>query len=207
MKAGKRIEKESFGIIESELGGLKEPERSVVRRVIHATADFEFKDILYFHNDPISAGVRALKDGAKVITDVEMVRAGISRKYLERFGSQALCFLNGEGVEESAAERDMTRSAAAFRLNKEKIRGSIVAIGNAPTALFELCAMIGDGLTPALVVGVPVGFVGAAESKEEILGYDVPAIVTRGRKGGSTVAAAVVNALLRLACENGTDGD
>lgn len=192
MSVGKGIETTSFRIIEEELGASYGPEWPIIRRVIHATADFDFKDILYFHNDPITAGIKALKDGASVITDVEMARVGITG------GPEALCFLNDPGVKDYAKEKEMTRSAAAFRMSRDKVRGSIVAIGNAPTALLEVCKMIEEGLGPSLVVGVPVGFVGAAESKEEILKYDVPAIVTKGRKGGSTVAAAIVNALVKL---------
>ncbi|MEE8402686.1 MAG: precorrin-8X methylmutase [Candidatus Hydrothermarchaeaceae archaeon] len=191
----KEIEEESFRIIEKQLD-FPYPEKAVVRRIIHATADFSFADTVVFSGNAIQSGVDAVKSGTPIITDVNMVRAGISR-----YTGEVKCFISDAGVRELAENSDMTRTASAFRMFKDELQDAIVAIGNAPTALFELCTLIEEGITPSLVVAAPVGFVGAKESKEEILKHDIPCIAVRGQRGGSSVAAAIVNALIRLAEE------
>ncbi|MFH1774643.1 MAG: precorrin-8X methylmutase [Methanobacteriota archaeon] len=192
-------ELQSFKIIEKELGNFPFPEREVIKRAIHATADFEFAELIVFNRDAVKRGVEALKSGKNVITDVNMVKAGINSRALKKYGSEVKCFIDYEEVYTSAENSCKTRASSAFRLFKHELQGSIVAVGNAPTALFELCKLIEEGIKPSLVVAVPVGFVGAKEAKEKILGYALPSIVVRGNKGGSTVAAAVVNALIKLA--------
>lgn len=198
------IEKESFRIIGTELDESVFPplELPVVKRVIHTTADFEFKDILKFTPGAVEAGVRAIREGRNIITDVRMVEAGIMKYRLDPFGAKALCFSSDRSVAEMAAAQGTTKTAASMKKAAEFMEGGIVAIGNAPTALFELLRLIAaGGPKPALIVGVPVGFVGAAESKEELEKSGLTAIFSKGRKGGSTVAVSIVNALAILAAE------
>lgn len=199
---GQRIEQESFRIIRDELGShsFTEDQLAVVVRIIHATADFDFKEIVRFHPAAIQSGVEALRRGCTVVTDVRMVEVGISARLLDAFGGKTICVIGAPEVSELAEREGLTRSTAAMRLLGQELNGNVVAIGNAPTALLEVVRLIRDeGIRPALVVGVPVGFVNTAESKEQLLGLDVPTVTAVGRKGGSTVAVATVNALLRLA--------
>jgi precorrin-8X/cobalt-precorrin-8 methylmutase len=196
------IERESFEIIRSELGDhqLTEQQLTVAVRVIHATADFDFLDILRFSPDAIEAGIDALRRGAPVLTDVHMTEAGISDNMLSKLGGSKLCAIRTPAVREAAEKNGTTRSTMAMRLHAETINGGIVAIGNAPTALLEVCRLVREeNIRPALVVGMPVGFVSAVESKDELTTLDVPYITAVGRKGGSPVAASTMNALLRLA--------
>jgi precorrin-8X/cobalt-precorrin-8 methylmutase len=202
------IERSSFSIIRSEMGEhiFTEEELAVIVRVIHATADFEFRDILCFYpnvgpSHAIRAGINALRDGCTVVTDVRMVQVGISERLLTRLGGQVVCDIGHPAVHTLAKERGLTRATVAMRRNKRRVDGGIVAIGNAPTALLEVIRLARDeGVRPALIVGVPVGFVNAVESKAELLELrEVPHIATVGRKGGSSVAVAIVNALLRMA--------
>lgn len=196
------IEKKSFRILEGLLGEYSgsPAEREVVLRIAHATTEVEWAKTFRFSPDAVVSGVEALRSGAPVITDVEMVRAGIRRSALERTGSPVLCFLNDADVAEDAKRAATTRARAAMRKALPLLDGSIVAIGNAPTALFEVCDLVKKGLCkPALVVGIPVGFVGAAESHDETVTLDCPWITAPGPKGGSPIAAAIVNALIRLA--------
>jgi precorrin-8X/cobalt-precorrin-8 methylmutase len=196
------IEQESFRIIRAEMGAhrFSEYEMAVVVRVIHATADFDFGDILRFHPQAVSAGVAALRRGCTVVTDVRMVEVGISARLLSRLGGRTVCDIRHPEVYETAKLLGLTRSTVAMRRNAQNIHTGIVAIGNAPTALLELLRLVREeGVRPALIVGVPVGFVNAVESKEALLELDVSHITSIGRKGGSTVAVAIVNALLRLA--------
>ena len=198
------IEKESFRIIGTELDESVFPasELPVIKRVIHTTADFEFKDILKFTPGAVEAGVRAIREGRNIITDVRMVEAGIMKYRLDPFGAKTCCFSSDRSVAETAAAQGTTKTAASMRKAAECMEGGIVAIGNAPTALFELLRIIAaGGPKPALIVGVPVGFVGAAESKEALEKSSLTSIFTKGRKGGSTVAVAIVNALAILAAE------
>ncbi len=203
------IERESFRIIQGELGkhGFTEAELAVVTRVIHTTGDFEFGRIMRIHPAAISSGVAALRRGAAVVTDVTMVQAGISAEMLGRWGGRTVCDIRADEVIAQARAEGATRSTVAIRRNAAQIHGGIVAIGNAPTALLEALRLVREeGVRPALIVGVPVGFVNAVESKDELAGigsedpaWDIPFITALGRKGGSPVAAAIVNALLRLA--------
>lgn len=193
------IEKESFRIISEELDEASIPadRLPVVKRVIHSTADFEFTDILSFSPGAIEAGIKAVRAGRDIITDVRMVEAGITPGRLAQFGSKVRCFVSDADVAAGAKRDNTTRTAAAMKKAASHMAGGIVAIGNAPTALTELIRLIKDGAAPpALIVGVPVGFVGAVEAKEELSRAGVEHITTRGRKGGSTVAVAIVNALI-----------
>lgn len=196
------IETESFRIIRSEMTthGFSEDELAVVVRVIHATADFDFQYSIRFHPQALSAGLEALRGGCPVVTDVQMVGVGINSAALARLGGRTVCDVGRPEVRRASQEEGLTRSTVAMRRNARNIHGGVVAIGNAPTALLEVIRLVREeGIRPALVVGVPVGFVNAAESKDDLLGLEVPYITTLGRKGGSTVAVAIVNALLRLA--------
>lgn len=198
LSEGKRIEDVSFDFIESKLA-LPYPEREVAKRVVHATADFSFADALVFHGDAVNAGVSAIRKGVDVVTDVRMVAVGVNSEGLMRFGGMVKCFIDDANTRALASETGMTRSRAAFRTHAKEIHGNIAAVGNAPTALMELCRLVGEGIRPALVVASPVGFVGAKDAKKRILEYDIPSIAIRGERGGSPVAASVVNALISLA--------
>ena len=193
------IEKESFRILSDELDGdgVDPATLPVIKRVIHTTADFEFKEILRFSPGAVEAGVAAIRSGCDIITDVKMVESGITGGRLKPFGITVRCFSSDDDVAAMAASSGMTKTAASMRKAAPFLAGSVVAVGNAPTALSELLKMIREGgPRPALIVGVPVGFVGAAESKDELMDSGLPFIASKGRKGGSTVAAAIVNALL-----------
>jgi precorrin-8X/cobalt-precorrin-8 methylmutase len=201
------IEAESFRIIEREFAdktgrpvdNYPGDEFAVMRRVIHATGDFGFADNLRFHPRAIAAGIAAIRAGKNVLTDVNMAAAGISRSYLREFGGQVICRVGEPEVAAEASRLGLTRSETALTQAAGDNVG-IVAIGNAPTALLALMKLIEAGIIrPDLVVGVPVGFVNAAESKELLSQKNYPFITALGRKGGSPVAVAIVNALLRLA--------
>lgn len=197
-----RIEEESFKIIRSEIGehNFSEEQLIIAIRVIHATADFDFRDILRFHPMAVESGVNALRRGALVLTDVHMVEAGISQRYLDILGSKKVCDISHPDVKLAAEKANETRSAMAMRRNVDLLDGGIVAIGNAPTALMEVIRLVQDEeIDPALIIGVPVGFVNTVESKQALCELDVPFITCPGRKGGSSVAVAAVNALMRLA--------
>lgn len=177
---------------------------AVVERIIHSTADFEFAELTCASAGAIEAGAQALRSGCVVVTDVHMVRVGISARRLEELGGAVRCFVAEEEARTRAMAANTTRSAMGLRLAAEQglLTGGIIAIGNAPTALYEAVRLVEEGLRPALIIGVPVGFVGTIESKTALMRItDVPWIVTAGFKGGSTVAVAVVNALLRLAMD------
>ncbi len=193
------IEQRSFEIITELLWDVPiAPENeAVVKRVVHATADLEFAQTLAFSPGAVAAGLEALRGGCDIVTDTEMARAGINKKILSRLGGTVHCFMSGEDVAAEAKARGVTRAAVSMERAAELEKPCIFAIGNAPTALFALRELMDAGrVQPALVVGVPVGFVNVVESKERILETSVPHIVARGRKGGSGVAAAVCNALL-----------
>ncbi len=203
-KAGKIVDRSMMLIREAigdELAKLPEDKVSVVERVVHTTADPEFAKLIVISDDAVKAGVAAIKAGGKVITDVKMVKAGINDARLKKFGSKVVTYMNDERAMALAKKEGLTRSAAAMRLAiKDGLDGAIVLIGNAPTAAFELADQINAGkVKPALIVAVPVGFVGAAESKEAVAKLPVPYVIIRGRKGGSTIAVAVFNALLTKA--------
>ena len=171
----------------------------MLKRVIHTTADFDYVDNLTFVGGAALAGVDALASGKPVVTDTNMARAGISAAAIARLGSSVHCFVGDADVAEEAKATNQTRAIMAIRKALRSFPEAVLAIGNAPTALFELCAQMRAGTRPALVIAVPVGFVNVVEAKEEALAscaeLGVPAIVARGRKGGSTVATAIVNAL------------
>jgi precorrin-8X/cobalt-precorrin-8 methylmutase len=197
--AGRRIEEESFTIIDREAGAHGFDARSwpVVRRVIHATADFEFQRTLELHVDAIVAGVAALRARAAIVADVRMIAAGLPRL-------EVRSLIGDEDVARAAREGGSTRAAEAMRKawRLGLLDGGVVAVGNAPTALAEVQRLVEQqGVRPALVVAVPVGFVGAVEAKEAVRRLQVPWIVARGRKGGTPVAVAILNALAILAAE------
>lgn len=193
------IEARSMALIEAELPfPLPEDTAPVVKRVIHTTADFDYAKNLIFSPNAAALGRAALEGGCTVVTDTTMVQAGINKRALERLGSRTACFIAHPEVVRRAREAGTTRSAAAVDFAAETLTGPLLfAVGNAPTALLRLCELVEAGrLSPALVIGVPVGFVNVVEAKELALTLQVPHIVARGRKGGSNVAAAIVNALL-----------
>lgn len=201
---GRSIEDESFAIIDAEVGehGFGSAEWQVVRRVIHATADFEFRSLLRFHPRAVEAGIEALERGAPILVDVKMIAAGLNEDRLAAHGSSVASFISDEDVIDAAKAKNSTRAIEAMRKAHRlgKLDGAVVAIGNAPTALLEVVRLVReDKATPALVIGVPVGFVSAAASKEAALELDTPFIVARGRKGGSPIAVAIIHALLYLA--------
>jgi precorrin-8X/cobalt-precorrin-8 methylmutase len=197
------IEAESFRIILSELGphSFDALHLPIVLRVIHATADFDFKETLRFAPGAVTAGLNALRTGAPVITDVRMVEAGISRNFVQQLGGRVFAIIDADPETAHLAKaHGTTRATMGMRLAKEQLDGAVVAIGNAPTALLELLRLVREeGVRPGLIVGAPVGFVSAVESKDELATLDVPFITPLGRKGGTPVAVAIVNALLRLA--------
>lgn len=197
------IEAKSFRILQEKMGPFHgtEDELAIVTRVAHATADVDFGKSLYIHPKAIESAIEALKSGRPIITDVEMVRAGIRKAGLSRWGCEVLTFLGDQDVTEMAkATENATRSQMAMRKAVAYMDGAIVAIGNAPTALFEVIDRIkAKEASPALVIGVPIGFVGAAESHQELIDLGYPSITAPGPKGGSPVAASIVNALIKLA--------
>ncbi len=197
------IENRSFEIIDGlvDLTGLSPAEAALVRRVVHATGDPGFAELLAWSPGAVAAGADALAAGAPVVTDVQMARAGVSRARADRFGVDVGCYLSAPGVPEEARERGVTRSIVAVERAVADQPEAVFAFGNAPTALFRLLELVDEGRArPRLVVGVVVGFVGAAESKDALMGRtDVPWVSCRGNKGGSNVAAACVNALLKAA--------
>lgn len=203
----KEIERRSFQIIaeETDLSGIPEERLPIVKRVIHATADFEFKDSLVFHPDAVSKGIEAIRAGKDILTDVEMVRTGINKRMLERFGGKVICSLTPASEPAAGGHEGLTRAEAGIEhaLGTESNIG-IVAIGNAPTALLKVIEMLNaNGASPALplVIGVPVGFVKALESKLLLSNQSFPFITNLSRKGGTPVAVATVNALLKMAAE------
>lgn len=200
IKKPMEIEKRSFEIIGEEMGNhnFSEKELNIVKRVIHATADFEYKDILYIREGAIETAKSLLSKGITIYTDTNMALSGINKKTLKALNCNAVCYVDKEEVSIIAKERGITRSMAA--LEKALEDGvEFFVFGNAPTALFRLKELVEQGKgQPKFIIGAPVGFVGASESKEEIEKLTVPMITVRGRKGGSTVAAAIVNALMYM---------
>ena len=199
------IEQRSFEIIDSEAGdhGFSADQWPVVRRVIHTSADFEWLTMIRIHPEAVSAGMAAIRNGCTIVTDTNMARVGIRHRDLSRFGGIVACHMSDARVAETARRDGTTRAKAAVDLAAPNLSGGIYVVGNAPTALLRLIELIDQGrAAPALVVGMPVGFVNAAESKALLLQSGVAAITNLGRKGGSTVAAAVVNALILMACAN-----
>jgi len=197
------IEKKSFEIIDSEIGqhGYSEMQWAIVRRVIHATADFDFAGSgrILFHEKALDSVFGAICNKCTIVTDVDMVLAAINKKSLADLGLKTACYISDGKIAEEARRLGRTRSETAMRHAAKEMDGGVVAIGNAPTALYEVINMVKEGVTrPALVVGIPVGFVSAPESKEELAKADVPFITNIGRKGGSPAASSIMNAILLL---------
>ena len=194
------IEKRSFAIITQLLGDTRlDPENElVIKRVIHTSADFDYVENLVFSEHAVQKGIAALRDGCDIVTDTQMAKAGINKTILTKLGGQVHCFMSDPDVAAEAKERGITRAIVSMERAAKLPKPCIFAIGNAPTALISLHEQIHSGnLHPALVIGVPVGFVNVVESKEEIIESALaPYIVARGRKGGSNVAAAICNAML-----------
>ena len=200
---GQSIEDKSMEIIESEIGShpYSKDEWPIVKRVIHATADFDFarQNMIVFHKDAISSGINALKNACNIIVDVNGVIGGLNKENLKEFGNKAICSISDPNIVEQAKKLNKTRAQTSMQMAASEMNGGVVAIGNAPTALVEVVQMIRENVTrPALVIGIPVGFVCAVESKEELQTLDIPYITNKGRKGGSPCASAIVNALFKL---------
>lgn len=200
------IEKKSFDIISQELDLSDVPEERlpIIKRVIHSTADFEFSKTLLFHQDAVKAGIAAIRSGKNILTDVEMIRAGINKRLLRKWGGKVICMISDDEVVRISKATGKTRAEIAMEKGIDESIG-IVAIGNAPTALFKAISIFNHSLLTAhnssLVIGVPVGFVDAAESKDLLAAQAFPFITNLGRKGGTPVAVAIVNALLIMAQE------
>lgn len=195
------IEKRSFEIITEELGDrkLKEDQALIIKRCIHTSADFDYADNLCFSQDAVEQAIGALKKGACIVTDTQMAKAGINKRALARYGGEVYCFMSDEDVAARAKELGTTRAHVCMDKAANLDKPVIFAIGNAPTALVRLYELIQEGkLRPDLIIGVPVGFVNVVQSKELIMETEVPYIVARGRKGGSNIAACIVNALLYM---------
>jgi precorrin-8X/cobalt-precorrin-8 methylmutase len=198
------IEAESFRIIDQEAGDHAWPEAEwqVVRRSIHTSADFEYAGSMVFSDGVVEKAVAAIKSGCAIVTDTNMALSGIGKARLASFGCRTVCHVADPDVAEAAHSYGVTRSVAAMRKAVASPDNRIFVIGNAPTALFELLRLVSEGVAqPALIIGLPVGFVGAEESKKALAATDgsIPFITNMGRKGGSNVAAAVVNALAIIA--------
>jgi precorrin-8X/cobalt-precorrin-8 methylmutase len=197
------IEKKSFEIIGEEMGdhNFSDKELTIIKRVIHTTADFDYMNIVYIRDGAIDEATRLLKKGITIYTDTKMALAGINKKALKDLNCEVVCYVSDEKVAEIAKERQITRSMAAVEKAVED-GVEFFIFGNAPTALFRLKELIQEGKCKAkFILAAPIGFVGAAESKEEIEKLDLPMITVRGRKGGSTVAASILNALMYMNVE------
>ncbi|MDD2959062.1 MAG: precorrin-8X methylmutase [Lachnospiraceae bacterium] len=195
------IEKRSFEIITQELGDkkLQPGTELIVKRCIHTSADFDYAENLRFSQGAVEEALKAIQEGASIVTDTQMAKAGINKKALARYGGQVHCFMADEDVAEQARLHGSTRAAASMEKAAARSENFIFAIGNAPTALVRLYELMEEKrITPRLIIGVPVGFVNVVQSKELIMSADVPYIVARGRKGGSNIAACICNALLYM---------
>lgn len=195
------IESRSFAIITEELGDkqLIPGTELIVKRCIHTSADFDYADNLAFSEDVVNKAMEAIKNGACIVTDTQMAKSGINKKALARYGGEVYCFMSDEDVAKEAKEKGSTRATVCMDKAAAMDKPLIFAIGNAPTALVRLYELITEGkLKPELIIGVPVGFVNVVQSKELIMETDAPYIVARGRKGGSNIAACIVNALLYM---------
>ncbi len=196
------IYKKSFNIIKREFGVYNCPEKEMLirTRIAHTTTDVEFAKSFIFHKDAIESGIKAINENKNIFTDVSMVASGIRARLNKNFNGKLLCFLYDDDISENAKNRGTTKSAVAMTKGAPFYKDGIVAIGNAPTALFELIDMVKNGTAaPALIVGVPVGFVGAEDSKRELSELRIPYITNIDRKGGSPIAAAIVNGIITLA--------
>ena len=202
------IDNQSLIMVEASLPGslkLSADEKFVVCRIVRAEGDPQISEVVRFSPGALEAGVKALQSGARILTDVRMVEVGISKALLTRQGIATACRIDAQEVADRAKQEQTTRSVAAIRELAPLMEGSVVAIGNAPTALLALLDLVAEGsVRPALVIGMPVGFVACAESKDELQRSDLPFITVQGRRGGSSAAAATVNALLILAARTMT---
>ncbi len=202
-KKGQSIEDASMQMIEDEIGAhqYNEKEWPIVRRVIHSTADFDFagKNKIIFHKDAIESAMNALRNGCSIVVDVNGVIGGLNKQNPKDFGNNIVCNISNPEIMELAKKEGKTRSQVSMRSAISNIDGGIVAIGNAPTALMEIIQMVKEGIVkPALIIGIPVGFINAAESKEELSKLEAPFITNMGRKGGSSSASAIINAIFKL---------
>ena len=203
-RKGQSIEDASMQMIEEEVGehSYNDKEWPIVRRIIHSTADFDFvgKNKLVFHKDAIESGINALKNKCSIVVDVNGVIGLLNKQNPKDFENKIVCKISDPEIMELAKKEGKTRSQVSMRAAKSDIDGGIVAIGNAPTALLEVIEMVKEGaVKPALIIGIPVGFICASESKEELSKLkEVPFITNLGRKGGSSSAAAIINALYKL---------
>jgi precorrin-8X/cobalt-precorrin-8 methylmutase len=200
---GQSIEDKSMEIIDSEIGphSYSPDEWTIVKRIIHSTADFDFarENKVIFHKDAIKSAIDALQNGCSIVVDVNAVTGGFNKDNLKKFGNQVICNISDPQVVEEAKKLNKTRAQTSMRLSAKQMNNGIVAIGNAPTALLEVIQMIKQGMTsPALVIGIPVGFVCAVESKDDLRVTNVPYITNLGRKGGSSCASAIINALFKI---------
>lgn len=192
------IEKRSMEIITSELNGRiwPEPQFSIIKRCIHTSADFDYANNLCFSEGAAEIGIKALRNGASIVTDTEMAAAGINKKKMQEYSGKVYCFMRDTDIADEAVKRGCTRATLCMERGAE-IRGEVIfAVGNAPTALVRLYELIKIGLRPTLIIGAPVGFVNVVEAKELIMETNVPYIVAKGRKGGSNIAATICNAML-----------
>ncbi|MBM2851788.1 MAG: precorrin-8X methylmutase [Candidatus Nitrosotenuis sp.] len=206
-RKGQSIEDESMEIIEQEIGphSYKGHEWQIVRRIIHSTADFDFarENKIIFHKDAVKSGLEALQNGKNIIVDVNGIIGLLNKKNLDDFKTNVICDISNPAVIKEAMKLNRTRAQTAMRIRASEMNDSIIVIGNAPTALLEVINMIKENVTrPKLVIGVPVGFVSAAESKELLQTIDLPYITNKGRKGGSPCAAAIINALFKIIRES-----
>ena len=207
-ESGRAIENSSFTIIDREIGAhsFSKAEWEIVRRVIHSTADFEFKELIKFQEQAIISGVKALKAGSSILTDVKMIKQGLNQERLSIFKNKSYCFIGDDSVSKKAELNKTTKALESVKkaFAENLLNDSIIAIGNAPTFLLEICSLIRERkINPALVIAVPVGFVSAAESKSELAKISgelssTPYIISQGRKGGSTIAVAIIHALLEI---------
>jgi len=196
------IEDLSFEIIEQEAGthNFTEDQWPVVRRMIHTSADFEYMETIRFSPNAVQKGIEAIQSGCRIFTDTNMASVGIRKKEIQEFGGDVNCLIANKDVAKTAKETGTTRALAAVDMACDDMKDGIYVVGNAPTALLRLIELVNEEkANPALIIGMPVGFVNAAESKEELLTLDFPYITNKGRKGGSNVAASIVNALSIMA--------
>jgi len=201
---GQSIEDASMQMIEDEIGShqYNEKEWPIVRRIIHSTADFDFadKNKIIFHMDAIQSGMDALRNGCSIVVDVNGVIGGLNKQNPKDFKNNIVCNISNPEIMELAKKEGKTRSQVSMRVAKSDIDGGVVVIGNAPTALQEVIQMVKEGIVkPALIIGIPVGFICAAESKEQLSKLEgAPFITNVGRKGGSSSASAIINAIFKL---------
>lgn len=195
------IEKRSFEIITKEMNPplIEDEKAPIIKRVIHTSADFEYANTLCFSDDVVKKTLKQIQKGVCIVTDTQMGKAGINKKSLAKYGGEVHCFMSDEDVAQTAKKNGTTRATASMDKAASLQKPIIFAIGNAPTALVRLYELIQEGkVKPALIIGVPVGFVNVIQSKELIMSLDIPYIVAKGRKGGSNVAAAICNALIYM---------